>query len=147
MPPKYSASQRSQGQREQLLAARARRLEEGGIGPSEPAPDKQLEAVESALHYAQLALSNARAELQGEREHSASLYNVLRITKRKLQRTQTAKIQALEQAMEAMELVEKTKKENIQLTEEKDELEDRISELLQDVQLAEEKHMEIRKKV
>ena len=61
--------------------------------------------------------------------------------------TQTAKIQALEQAMEAMELVEKTKKENIQLTEEKDELEDRISELLQDVQLAEEKHMEIRKKV
>jgi ribosomal protein L14E/L6E/L27E len=98
------------------------------------------------LHYAQLALSNARAELQGERAHSASLYNVLHNTKCKLKRT--AKIQALEQAMEAMELVEKTKNENIQLTEEKDELEDRrISELLQDVQLAKEKRMESRKKV
>src|SRR3954452_7679380 len=68
------------------------------------------------------------------------LYSSLRVVRRKQQRTNTVKLEALEKAMETMVLADKLQVEN-------DALEGRISELLQKAQSSKEWQEEARKKI
>ena len=161
MPTKQitaTMSRRTKAQMEQLAAVHAMRRQEGGADPSGPALEEalavktaELKAANTALDYAKGALEDTRLELEHEREHSASLYNSLRVVRHKQQRTQVAKVAALEKAMSNMALVDQIQAENEalvdQLQAENEALEHRISELLQNSKYSEEQQQEAKRKI
>jgi hypothetical protein len=114
-------SHRSKSQKEMLAAARAKRHEEDpSSSPASlkailAAQKQQLQITESALDYTKEALAEARIGLVHEKQHAVDLYHTLHVVKRKQQRTQSAKVEALAKAIESMSLVEQLQSDNMQL--------------------------------
>jgi hypothetical protein len=136
-----SMSKRSSAQSKQLAQARAKRVQDGGPGVSGLAEQtEQLKTSQSALAYARQALQQTRVELEQEQMHSASLYNTLRVVRRKQQRGVAAKNIALEKVMESMTLVN-------QLQEENKILENKISELLETSDFSKKQQLKAKKKI
>jgi len=137
-------SRRSKMQKEHLAAARAKKKQEGPsvsvLKDTLVAQRTQLRVAEAALHHANDVLEETRLDLELERAHSSTLYNSLRVVRRKQQRTHGAKLAALEKAMENMTLAEQLQVEN-------DALEEKISELLQNSKYSEEQQQEARRKI
>src|ERR1700722_8870912 len=110
---------RSVAQKAQFEAACSARRQDGGLGSSGSALNttlaeqtQQLRATKSALGHAHHALEEAKMELEQQKQHSAVLYNSLRVVRRKQQRTNAAKSAALEKMIETMSLVDQLKMEN-----------------------------------
>jgi uncharacterized membrane-anchored protein YhcB (DUF1043 family) len=139
-----SMPKRSSAQRSHLAAARAQRRQDGGSGPSMStlnaafaAQAEQLRAVQSALDYAQQTLDETREELEQEKVHSASLYSSLRVVRHKQQRTAASKTAALEKSMENMSLMDQLQGDN-------KALKNKVSELLDGLDISKEKRVEAR---
>jgi hypothetical protein len=114
-----SYSNRSKAQKNQLAAAHANRGLERSSSLSVPALQNALAIQTMHLRETEITLDDTRETLEEtqlglelEREHSASLSKSLCVVRRKQQRTYTAKVGALEKAVENMTLVDQLTAEN-----------------------------------
>jgi len=146
------APKRSMAQKEQLLAIRALRQQEGGHGPSNVADDALgAERARLAQLAAEGALDHTRLQLEAEHDHAKGLYQALRVERRKVLRIKSAKEQAEASAAEAQSSLANLEDQFQHLSLRNEYLELTISEVLEEwalsAKMAEETLDECRKKI
>jgi hypothetical protein len=131
MPP------RSKAQKEHLAAMRVLRFQEGGPGSSAlthetPAGnDFELQMARAAQDSAEIALELVEEQLHAEQDHSKDLYHALCMERQKATRTRAAKAISDANVAEAQSSLEELEVQLQQLTFKNEQLEQTMTELLE----------------